>query len=221
MLLDLPMTHEATLRRMRERGIEFEHFFDVGAARGLFGVKVREVYPEVGLIYFEAAPYWKPLLEKTKSELGGKISIEMAAAGPSDGEMYFRFDENNPMGGALVSKKSDNTQIVPVRSLDSYIEEKGLTGRFALKLDVHGVEQMILSGAERLMSSCQLLIFETYNFGPDHRRFGQMAVHVEEKFGMRCIDIAEPKYRPFDKALWQMDFYFGRYEGTTLSEWRL
>lgn len=220
MLLDLPMTHEATLMRMKERGLEFDYFFDIGAARGLFGQKVRQIWPSTKIIFFEAAPYWQPYLEKTKSALGRGVEFEIVAAGADDGEMYFRFDPDNPMGGALVKEPSAGAQMVPVRSLDSYIRQKKISGNLALKLDVHGVEQLILSGAHDFMKQCSLVIFETYNFGPEYRRFGQMAVHLEEKFGMRCIDMAEPKWRPYDKALWQVDFYFGRNEGT-LAEWRL
>lgn len=34
MLLELPMQHSETLRRMQEWGVHFETFFDVGAAKG-------------------------------------------------------------------------------------------------------------------------------------------------------------------------------------------
>lgn len=102
-----------------------------------------------------------------------------------------------------------------------YAKSSKLTGRFALKLDVHGAERLILSGATEFMEACDLVIFETYNFGPAHRRFGQMAVYFEEQFGLRCIDLVEPKWRPYDNALWQLDLYFVRPEGTRLSEWRL
>ena len=88
-------------------------------------------------------------------------------------------------------------------------------------LDVHGAERTILTGARRFMEQCDFVVFETYNFGPATRRFGQMAVYFEEEFGLRCIDMAEPKWRPYDNALWQLDLYFVRPEGTRLAEWRL
>jgi FkbM family methyltransferase len=221
MLLDLPMDHASALARMKQWGIEFDTFFDIGAARGHFGEKVRNCWPQASIVFFEAASYWTGSLEKMRRKLGDGVSIVVAAAGKEDGEMDFRFDPDNPLGGGLVEKPDKNTQRVPVIALDSYIRQWNVNGRLALKLDVHGAEQAILSGAKEFMSRCEFLIFETYNFGPAHRRFGQMAVLLEEDFGMRCIDIVEPKWRPYDSALWQMDFYFARYEGTKLSEWRL
>ena len=37
-----------------------------------------------------------------------------------------------------------------------------------------------------------------------------MFLFRDEKKGFRVIDIAEPLYRPFDKALWQLDLFFFR-----------
>jgi hypothetical protein len=110
---------------------------------------------------------------------------------------------------------------VPKIRLDSFVQDRSPKGRFVLKLDVHGAERQILAGADEFMTRCDLVIFETYNFGQATRRFGQMAVFFEERYGLQCIDIAEPKWRPYDRSLWQIDFYFVRPEGMTLAEWRL
>jgi hypothetical protein len=49
----------------------------------------------------------------------------------------------------------------------------------------------------------------------------QMAVFFEERYGLRWIDITEPKWRPYDRSLWQIDLCVVRPEGATLVEWRL
>lgn len=221
MLLDLPTSHDSTLERMAAWGVKFDHFFDIGAARGLWGPKVRTHWPDSSIFFFEAAPAWKPSLEETGAKIGGQVEVLIAAAGDVDGDSYFRFDPANPYGGALIDQPEKNAIRVPKVTLDTIIRERSLDGRFALKLDVHGAERSILSGANRFMERCDFVIFETYNFGPATRRFGQMAVHFEEEFGLRCIDIAEPKWRPYDNALWQIDLYFVRPDGTKLAEWRL
>lgn len=221
MLLDLPTSHRDVLARLADWGVEFDSFFDVGAAEGSWGDLVRAHWPDCDIYFFEAAPAWAPKLEAACRSIGGRAEAVLAAVGDRDGAAEFRFDPDNPFGGALASDQGADTIRIPQVTLDTFIADREPRGRFALKLDVHGAEQAILAGAERFMSRCDLVVFETYNFGPQTRRFGQMAVLLEERFGMRCIDIAEPKWRPYDRALWQLDLYFVRPEGTKLSEWRL
>ena len=221
MMLDLPTTHESALARMAAWGVTFDHFFDVGAAGGTWGKKIRNLWPETSIFFVEAAPAWVPQLKQAASRLGGRIEVLNAAAGDEDGDAYFRFDPDNPYGGALIDQPAEHAILVPKVRLDTVIEERALDGRFALKLDVHGAERTILTGARRFMEQCDFVVFETYNFCPATLRFGQMAVYFEEEFGLRCIDMAEPKWRPYDNALWQLDLYFVRPEGTRLAEWRL
>lgn len=221
MLLDLPTSHPHVLARLAEWGVHFDSFFDIGAAEGAWGELVRAHWPECDIYFFEAAPAWGPKLEATRTSIGGTTEVVGAAVGDREGAAHFRFDQDNPFGGALVEGAEPGTIRVPQVTLDSFVANRRPRGRFALKLDVHGAERAILAGAEQFMTRCDLVVFETYNFGPGTRRFGQMAVLLEEQFGMRCIDIAEPKWRPYDNALWQLDLYFVRPEGTTLAEWRL
>ena len=221
MMLDLPMSHEAALSRMKEWGIAFDHFFDIGAARGMWGKMIRSHWPDAAIHFFEAAPPWKPELESAAAALGGRAEVTIAAVGDAEGEAFFRYDPDNPYGGAILDRPAENAISVPKVRLDDYFASKDIRGRCALKLDVHGAERLILSGATEFMKSCDFVIFETYNFGPAHRRFGQMAVFLEEEFKLRCIDLVEPKWRRYDGALWQLDLYFARPEGTRLEEWRL
>jgi FkbM family methyltransferase len=221
MLLDHPTSHDKVLQRVAKWGIKFDHFFDIGAAEGMWGKMIRLHWPLSAIHYFEAAPAWQKNLLLEADNIGGKTTINMCAVGDADGDAFFRYDPQNPYGGALLSQMDVNTIKVPKLKLDTFIAQHNLQGRYCLKLDTHGAERLILSGAKIFMQSCDLVIFESYNFGPAQRRFGQMAVYLEEEFGLRCFDIAEPKCRPYDNALWQIDFYFARPEGTTLSEWRL
>jgi FkbM family methyltransferase len=221
MILDLPTNHEAVLERVAKFGMKFDNFIDVGAARGSWGPLIRKHWPACSIHYFEAASHWQSELEKQAGELQGEVKVNISAAGNTNGVATFQFDANNPCGGAIVKETSPKTITVPQITLDTYIQQNSIRGRHCLKLDTHGAERMILEGAGQFMRNCDLVIFETYNFGPAHRRFGQMSVFLEETYGLRCFDIAEPKCRPYDNALWQIDLYFIRPEETTLAEWRI
>jgi FkbM family methyltransferase len=218
-MANLSTKHIDALARMSAWGVAFDHFFDVGAARGMWGPMVRRHWPNATVHHFEAAPPWEPELKRA-AEQTGNARVVIAAAGQHEGEAFFRYDPANPYGGALLSTPDEHTIRVPVVTLDGYASANAIYGRKALKLDVHVAEQAILAGATTFMESCDLVIFETYNFGPASRRFGQMAVLLEEQFGLRCIDLAEPMWRPYDNALWQLDLYFVRPQGTRLEEWR-
>jgi FkbM family methyltransferase len=218
-MASLSTTHTDTLARMASWGVQFDHFFDIGAAQGTWGPMVRKHWPQAMVHHFEAAPPWEPDLRRA-AEQTGNAQVVMAAAGEQEGEAFFRYDPANPFGGALIDTPDEHTIRVPVVTLDGYIDKNAIQGRMALKLDTHGAERAILAGASNFMESCDLVIFETYNFGPASRRFGQMAVLFEERYGLRCIDMAEPLWRPYDNALWQLDLYFVRPEGTRLAEWR-
>lgn len=221
MLLELSTKHDAVIERMANWGVSFDHFFDIGAAQGTWGHVIRRHWPESEIHFFEAAPPWKSQLEETRRAIGGKTNVNIQAVSDGDGVTYFRYDPGNVTGGAIVDAPGDNIIEVPKTKLDTYIRKNEVVGSFALKLDTHGAERRILWGATEFMKKCDFLIFETYNFGPSTRRFGQMAVFIEENFGLRCIDISEPLWRSYDNALWQLDLYFVRPENTKLAEWRI
>lgn len=223
MLLELSQKHADVLQRMKDVGVCFDHFFDIGAARGDWGTVVKKQYPDADLHFFEAAPVWEAGLIKIAADLPGNNSVNMMAVGDSIGTTNFRFDPKNVYGGAIVNQPGENTIEVKKSTLDQIIQDRPLEGRFALKLDTHGAEQMILNGATEFMKRCDFVIFETYNFGPATRRLGQMLVLFEERFGLDLIDMAEPLWRPKDNALWQLDCYLVRWETlkgkTKLEDW--
>lgn len=224
MLLDHDTSHSAALGRARDRGIKFNTFIDVGAAQGSYSRMVREIWPRVNIVMLEAAPKWEADLEQTVNLMGNAEAL-IVAASDQEGEVLFEFDEDNPFGGRVSLDQNAAGQkriiTVPSRRLDALVIERGLPGPFAVKLDTHGYERPILTGASNIASEMDLLIFETYNFGPATRRFGQMACFVEEQFGMRCFDLVEPKWRPYDGALWQLDLFFVSERYTPITEWRL
>jgi hypothetical protein len=52
---------------------------------------------------------------------------------------------------------------------------------------------------------------ECYNYriSPDSLLFFEMCAHLAT-MGFRCVDLAEPRYRPYDNSFWQADLVFTR-----------
>src|SRR6266436_9220664 len=109
MLLDLQTSHVSTLERMSNWHVSFDHFFDVGAAKGMWGPLIRKHWPGSSIFFFEAAPAWEPHLREMAGRLGGRTEAIIAAIGDRDGEAFFRYDPSNPYGGALIDEPSDNS----------------------------------------------------------------------------------------------------------------
>jgi hypothetical protein len=80
-----------------------------------------------------------------------------------------------------------------------------------IKLDTHGVEIPILTGAMATLKQTNVLVIEAYNF-----TFGQPAVPFWElcrymlKLGFRPLDVFDLLYREVDNAFWQFDLLFVR-----------
>ena len=128
---DLSTKHSDVLARTASWGVQFDHFFDIGAARGMWGPMIRRHWPSATVHHFEAAPPWEPDLRKAAEQIGNAHVI-IAAAGGAEGEAFFRYDPSNPYGGALLSTPDEHTIRVPVVTLDGYIERNVTGGRLAL-----------------------------------------------------------------------------------------
>jgi len=96
-------------------------------------------------------------------------------------------------------------------TVDQLVKERQLPGPFLIKLDTHGHELPILSGAADTLQKTDALIVEVYNLpaGPPAVPFYEFCRWIANH-GFRCIDMFDPLYRPLDEAFWQMDLLFLR-----------
>ena len=86
---------------------------------------------------------------------------------------------------------------------------RGLPGPYMIKLDTHGYEVPILLGAKETLRKANLVVIETYNFRIQGSSllFHEMVAYMRER-GFGLIDMSEPLWREFDRALWQIDLFF-------------
>ncbi len=204
--LDALSLHSALKRRIR-RGFNVNTVIDVGASNGVWTRKAMKLFGHSDFFLIEAQKDHEQSLEKMKKQ-HARIDYIIAAAGDRNGEIYF--DASNLFGGiASDAPFEKNCITVPVITIDSIIEKKGLKPPYLLKLDTHGFEVPIFEGARETLKQTGLIIVETYNFKltSDSLRFHEMCSYMEAR-GFRCIDICEPMHRPRDGAFWQMDLFF-------------
>jgi hypothetical protein len=114
-------------------------------------------------------------------------------------------------GSTIRGRGGVDVRQVPVKTIDTIVSERNLTGTFLLKFDTHGYELPILKGARQALNKTSIIIMEAYNFqiSDNALRFHEMCAHMES-LGFRCYDIADPMLRDYDKSFWQMDLFFCR-----------
>lgn len=203
-----PPTMESSFKRILKRGGEIRSVIDIGASDGRWSARARRYFPDAFYLLMEAQPVHEPKLVSYKKK-NSNVDFVMAAAGDKVGEIYF--DASNPFGGlASHTPLPGNCITVPVTTVDAEVQRRSLRPPFLMKFDTHGFEVPILKGAADTLRSTSLVVMEVYNFNVAEGglRFYEMCSYLEQNHGLRCVDLADPLYRPKDGVLWQLDLFF-------------
>ncbi|MBP2232917.1 FkbM family methyltransferase [Azospirillum agricola] len=198
----------SALFRLARRGLPVASVLDVGAAEGLWSVAALPVWPDARYHLVEAFEHWRGALERVCAERDN-FSHVLAAAGEHDGEAWFHNDPEAPYGGGLSHTPTSRGGKIRQVTLASEVERLGLKPPYLIKLDTHGFEVPILTGAEALLPQTSLLVIEVYVFHVNQQAllFHEICAWMAER-GFRPIDLSEPMWRSHDEALWQFDLFF-------------
>jgi FkbM family methyltransferase len=200
---------DAALARLKARGIPVQSVLDVGASNGCWSEKLLTVYPGARYLCIEAQAAHEPALREFVARRPN-VQYAITAAGAEEGEIYF--DATDLFGGVASYAPLEKKCIrVPVTTLDRLVERHALQPPFLIKLDTHGFEMPILSGARETLARSSVLVIEVYNFkiAPEALLFHELCRYLSER-GFRCLDLFDVLYRPKDDAFWQMDLLFVR-----------
>jgi FkbM family methyltransferase len=197
------------LQLVAERGHALGTVIDVGASNGSWSLLLMDHFPRSQYLLFEPQDAHVAALVQLARERPNVHTVK-AAAGEAPGEIHF--NAADPFGGqASKTPYAEHDVTVPVATIDDEVHRRGLPGPYLLKLDTHGFEMPILRGAQRTLEQTEIIVMECYNFriAPECLTFDEMCAHLRT-LGFRCIDLADPLYRPGDQVLWQMDLVFAR-----------
>jgi FkbM family methyltransferase len=124
-------------------------FVDVGANVGTYAmVLARHIGPGGKVIAIEPHPVTHARLafNRAASRLE-QVMLVAAAAGPSDGELLIETDGDNLGASHVVSTTPSSSAIkVPSLRLERILAEAGISKVDALKIDVEGFEDRVLTG---------------------------------------------------------------------------
>jgi FkbM family methyltransferase len=200
-------TMDGALARASRR-VEVRTVIDVGASDGRWSRGAMRHFPRAQYLLVEAQEAAHGDALRAWRAADRRIEVVLAAAGDHAGEVTF--DTSDAFGGGvLVGRSAAGGTVLPMTTIDAEVTRRALEPPFLLKLDTHGFEVPILDGATRTLKETGLLVIEAYNFdlGPGALRFPDLCRLLEQR-GFRCVDLADPMWRPRDGSLWQLDLFF-------------
>jgi FkbM family methyltransferase len=202
---------DACIKRIHDHGIKIDNIIDIGGSNGVWSIRAMKIFPSASFVSIE------PLMERKQSlvrlaEKYPNFSFELCAAGEADGSKAV-LNISDDLDGSTINGQGGESRQVPVKTIDTIVSERNLTGTFLLKFDTHGYELPILKGAKHTIDKTSIIIMEAYNFqiSDSAIRFHEMCAYMES-LGFRCYDIADPMLRDYDKTFWQIDLFFCRKE---------
>lgn len=197
---------DGVLERARLRGLQPKTVIDIGASDGIWSLRTHRHFPKAKFLLFEPLLERRPALEALRERHG--FDYVPAVAGAQVGKVSFSIDPSLD-GSGVAGPGATATRDVPVETIDAAVSARALDGPYILKLDTHGYEVPVLSGASAVLDKTQLLIVEAYNFTltPGCLRFHELCAWLEVR-GFRCCDLADLMRRPRDGVFWQMDLAF-------------
>ena len=124
-------------------------FVDVGANVGTYALALARQVGERGkVIAIEPHPVTHARLKFNREASGAiQVTLVAAAAGPADGELMIETDGDNLGASHIVSgQPAGNALRVPALRLQRILKEAGVSQVDALKIDVEGFEDRVLTG---------------------------------------------------------------------------
>jgi len=223
----LASTDRHLLLHLHKLGLNFKHYFDVGASNGVWSNQVSEDFPEATFDLFEplvehAPEYWEKLGPRLTQHPNFRLHKVALGAECKRATLYL-YPE--PASSTVLTTTGQPQAARPIEvdmlTLDYAIKEFRLAVPQVLKIDTQGSELMILQGARDTLPKIELLLLEcwlTRAYGPNTPLFLEVAQWLRD-FGFHLYDLGNP-WRDADGTLVAQDCVFlnGRSKASRLSQ---
>jgi FkbM family methyltransferase len=166
-------------------------FVDVGANSGIYTVLGCTINPNVSVVAVEPVPKVCAALANnvTQNNFAARVTILNVALGDSNGMVSFHEAADATMGSLAVGGyRGQRGRVIQVecRTLDSIVEQLNIEPDF-LKIDVEGFEDVVLSGASRVLSKFRPRIVLEANPGDP----GERMTEILSQYGYRFQNITD------------------------------
>ena len=202
------------LCKIKKQGIAPRQIIDAGAAIGAWTRKCHELFPDAKYFLVDPLDENSAFLNELQ-QINPKVKVWQGALGSRQGQLdlYLHGDQSSFFASEYSQSNEASTRTVPVRTLDSFMEDSTIQQPDMIKADVQGFEIEMLKGAEKCLENTELLLLEVsyrriYQNGPLAH---EVISYVGSK-GFRILDICTYIKRPLDGELAQSDLLFAKYD---------
>jgi FkbM family methyltransferase len=143
--------------------------FDVGANIGTFAIRSAITIEPNGHVYaFEPlAQNQEMLLSSIKRNTVENISVINSAVGDRNGVVSL-ISEGRNSSAKIVAHDSQNSQEVPITTLDSFVEKNQISRLDWIKMDIEGAEPLVLKGMPLCLQKVKpSFLFENHEGGKE------------------------------------------------------
>jgi FkbM family methyltransferase len=207
-----------SLENLKRCGFYPANVIDVGAFVGEFTQRTRAIWPNAKYLMIEPQPNKQ---ERLRVLCNDRVSLERALLGSAPAEeVPFHMDD---LGNSSVFETVQNERLVadafPMKTLDSVVFSRNMTGPILIKEDVQGYELEVLRGANETLRKTEVILLEVstlpYNIGAP--LFSDVvAFMADRKFLM--YDVCQFHRRDCDLVIYQMDVLFVREDSALRAE---
>ena len=189
--------------------------YDVGGSNGAWTWEALKVFPKAKIELFE------PIVSDTYNEVlsailnsGHNIAQHAVAIGSYDGTTSF-FETPDSVSSTTLNwttrGKLAKQRKVPIRTLDSMLENGEIAAPDIIKMDIQGGELNALKGGNRALQTAQALLLETWvirAYGEETPLLSELMAYLDP-LGFRIFDIGH-RFRTDEGILYGADVCFIR-----------
>ena len=204
---------EPFLRDLAGRGFNPKHILDVGANVGNWSKSASLVFPAAKISMVEPQHSLTDSLNELCQELPQARLFPVAAgAEASRRDLFLRAEDPSStfcdVGEYGEPLGVQSTEIIP---LDSLLDLPDFPGPDLVKIDVEGFEMEVFKGAQKIISTAEMLVVEVsfFKWYPMTPRFVDVITYLDER-GLDVYDFCWFLRRPLDGALGISDVCFVR-----------
>lgn len=201
-----------SLSRVKKQGVIPHQIIDIGAARGEWTTECMPLFPDADYLLIEPLNENFICLDKLqKSHSNLKVWMGAAGAKADRLKMHVHSDQSSFFESEYSSKKPDDTELVNIRMLDSFLDNGSIKQPNLIKADVQGFEIEALKGADKCLEKTELLLLEvSYQQVYQNAPLAHDVISYVGSKGFRIFDICSYIKRPLDNELAHSDILFAK-----------